>query len=485
MLGKNERIITIVKQAQQGSKQAFGELYEAYCQPLYYYAFKRLNSDAEAHDIVQETFLYLLLKIDDLRNPASFNSWIYHIASNYIYAALRIRRRETQLPTSLENDDFGLTTDADSGQESAAMVTAEEFLPEAALENAENRALLLHLIDTLTDAQKEAIILSYYIGFTAPEIASILGIKAATVDKRLHDARNALQAAFAKVSANHIADKTEALSAGKTPVLTRLLREDSAPLANASWGQMSGNLAAAIPGLLSTAASAQAATRAQGFLDLLKSGALAKATGQSRLGQALPDIKVASSSAKVGAKALLIKIGAGALASMFVVGATVAYGTVLPHPATERVAIIAPAAPAPAQQAVASTIPTSAPSAESTPPPTQSTTTAVPKNKTPVKKDTPSEPSPQAPAPTPAPAPRITVAHPQLRYPPGATLTPAQILADAGASAYDAEGAALALTLIGLENVDTQSPGTALVFACASDSADTAAETQVITLMIK
>ena len=482
---ENDQVIAAVQEAQQGSKQAFGVLYEAYYQQLYYYACKRLGSEEAARDVVQETFLRVLLKIGELRNPASFSSWVYRITNNNILTALRSRTREMQTSIEwqeLEQGDYRSIDTINAAQGRIAQITTVEFLPQDALEIKEDRALILRLIDTLTDVQKEAIVLCYYAGFTSPEIARILEISTSAVDKRLHDARHALQTAYKAESGRK--DLTVSGAAGQTPVLTRLLREESTEVAQPqAETSITAGLMAAIPGLLATGmADPQAAARAGYFLDLAKTGALGHVAAGGHLGQALPEVVTAKASPKVPtvakaigvAAVLALLVGGGFALAHYGLGASRSARRLNVPPVNTAVQPEASIVSTPT--AITSVVATDSVSAGATSAPTPA----------PQPAPTPTPAHVPAPVPTPAPVrPVITVAHAALTYPVGTTLTIARILRDAGVTAWDAQGNALAVTLERTEAIDINTLGTTTIFACARDSEGTEAITQLIRITMK
>lgn len=72
----------VVRRAQSGDQQAMGELYEKTSQRVYALAL-RLTSDPElAMDVVQDTYLAAMKKLDQLREPEAVLHWLFQIAAN-------------------------------------------------------------------------------------------------------------------------------------------------------------------------------------------------------------------------------------------------------------------------------------------------------------------------------------------------------------------------------------------------------------------
>ena len=74
-------ITQLVTEAQQGSRAAFGELYEHIAADLYRMALYTLGNQADAEDAVADTFAEAWKGIKNLREPEAFRSWMFRILS--------------------------------------------------------------------------------------------------------------------------------------------------------------------------------------------------------------------------------------------------------------------------------------------------------------------------------------------------------------------------------------------------------------------
>ena len=99
-----EKLVTLVAQAQKGDSNAMDQLFAAYYNDVYYFAFKTVKDSDIACDITQETFLEIIHTIKSLREPTAFSSWMkqiaYHQCTRYFS-----KRREVQA----EEDEDGNT----------------------------------------------------------------------------------------------------------------------------------------------------------------------------------------------------------------------------------------------------------------------------------------------------------------------------------------------------------------------------------------
>ncbi len=123
-------------------------------------AFLMLSELAEAEDLVQDSFVEVSLRIDQLDAPGAY---LRRVVVNRCYSALRRRRvAERQTPE-------GPTALTDSADE------------------------LWDVLDTLTEVQRMVVVLRYYQGFTPADIATALDLRPATVRSHLRRGLAALR----------------------------------------------------------------------------------------------------------------------------------------------------------------------------------------------------------------------------------------------------------------------------------------------------
>src|ERR1700689_5126579 len=70
----------LILEFQQGSREAFVELFERYREPIYGFFRRRLDDPARAEELAQECFLALLQNVQRYEPRASFRSYLYGIA---------------------------------------------------------------------------------------------------------------------------------------------------------------------------------------------------------------------------------------------------------------------------------------------------------------------------------------------------------------------------------------------------------------------
>lgn len=160
---------------------------ERYRASIYRYILRLVGDPARADDLTQETFLRAHQGLDDLKDPAALEGWLYRIATNVCYDRFRrVEHRRSALP---------LVT----GDEETVPISDEMALrPDQLLEQNDMSDCVLRFLARLPNTQREVILLHDLQGFTGPEIAARLGISLHNVKIRLHRARARLRAALAE-----------------------------------------------------------------------------------------------------------------------------------------------------------------------------------------------------------------------------------------------------------------------------------------------
>lgn len=143
-------------------------------------AYASLLNRAQAEDVFQEVFIKAYRHADRLQDPDRVRPWLLQVAMN----ACRDLRRSwwsRRIRDGVELD--GMTT---AGQ-------GPEADPAAAAVRADVNEALARAVRTLPDGFRETVVLHYFEGLAAPEIARITGVRVGTVHSRLHRARQLLR----------------------------------------------------------------------------------------------------------------------------------------------------------------------------------------------------------------------------------------------------------------------------------------------------
>ena len=143
----------------------FQQLVDAHYRGLWQFALSLAKSEADAGDLVQETFLRWAQKSDQVRDPSKTKSWLYTtLYRNF----LNRRRRETRFPH-------------DSIDDKAELLPPVQSDAVRKMESSDVMAALLQLEDTF----RAPLMLFYIEDHSYQEIAEILEVPIGTVMSRL------------------------------------------------------------------------------------------------------------------------------------------------------------------------------------------------------------------------------------------------------------------------------------------------------------
>ena len=138
---------------------------------LFRYAYSLLKDRAEAEDVVQEVFMRLWQKRDELINIKNIEAWNMTMTRNLTLDRIKVRKLKLRDLTNAEN-----ISEIGSG-------------PDQLIERSEVLAGINKLIDSLSEKQKQVIRLRDIEGYTYQEIGEIIGIDQNLVKVTLFRAR--------------------------------------------------------------------------------------------------------------------------------------------------------------------------------------------------------------------------------------------------------------------------------------------------------
>jgi len=150
---KKEADERLLIEAAQQDPARFADLYEINFERVYAYAVKHVRDRAEAEDLTADVFHLALANLNRFEwRGISFAAWLFRIAANLISDRRQRSGREMQ-------DDAVL--------ESAQVSPAE-------IEEAERRATLYRLAETLPAEQKRVVVLRFVEQKSIKEVASAI-----------------------------------------------------------------------------------------------------------------------------------------------------------------------------------------------------------------------------------------------------------------------------------------------------------------------
>ncbi|MFB6098465.1 MAG: RNA polymerase sigma factor [Salinibacter sp.] len=118
---------TYARRVQNGDRTAFEVLVERYEGMVFDLTHQYADQPEEAEDLAQDIFLKAYRRIEDLRNPSRFASWLYGIALNQCRDYAKNVRRETYPFSHSDQDDSTVTDHETKGQDE--QLVAEDCRP--------------------------------------------------------------------------------------------------------------------------------------------------------------------------------------------------------------------------------------------------------------------------------------------------------------------------------------------------------------------
>src|SRR5215510_16374746 len=86
--------VAVIRACQQGDREAFRLLFEAYKDRVFSIAVYSFSGDeAAASDVTQQTFLKLMSSISQFRGESEFTTWLYRMVVNACIDEQRRRKR--------------------------------------------------------------------------------------------------------------------------------------------------------------------------------------------------------------------------------------------------------------------------------------------------------------------------------------------------------------------------------------------------------
>lgn len=168
----------LVAAAQDGDREAFGELVRLTYLDAYTLAMRLTANEEDARDVVQDTYLRAWKSLKTFRGDSSFSTWLYRITANSAYTHMAKRRRHRSEP--LDETSFDI-------------VDERAVDPAGASEGAELRERLARAVDELPPKLRSIVVLRDVYDLPHEAIAEELGISVTAAKVRLHRARKRLR----------------------------------------------------------------------------------------------------------------------------------------------------------------------------------------------------------------------------------------------------------------------------------------------------
>ncbi len=165
MIENQDKIIEGLK---SGDKLIFEEIYREYFTPLCYYCLRYVENFEDSEEIVQEIFIKLWHKHDEVEINTSLNAYLYKAVQNY---ALNYLSKKQTKEKYIAIQERQLPATYDTGQDK--------------LEENELKIILKHAILKLPDKRRKIFEFSRFDGLKYVKIAQNMSISVKTVESQM------------------------------------------------------------------------------------------------------------------------------------------------------------------------------------------------------------------------------------------------------------------------------------------------------------
>jgi RNA polymerase sigma-70 factor (ECF subfamily) len=168
-------VAELVRAAQAGDREAFGELFERYRPAMVALAMRRVHNADEAEELAQDVFVQAMQKIDQLRVPEAFGGWLRRIVHR-----MAINR--------MTRNRVALACDPETFEATCVAVGS----PEEIAECRERATAVRASIDRLGLLDQETLKAFYLQSKSLVEMSDQFEAPVGTIKRRLHVARKRL-----------------------------------------------------------------------------------------------------------------------------------------------------------------------------------------------------------------------------------------------------------------------------------------------------
>ena len=167
----------LITRARKKDNEAIAEIIQLTERKAYFIAYKVVNNEATAKDIVQEAYIQAFQKLDQLSDDSKFESWFNQIVSHKAldYTKSKQGKNKPVEFSSLDDEEDRLEFEANIKNDKAS------FEPEASMNYKELQEGVQGVLNELPENQRLAMMMYYFEDMSVSEIADFYGVSGNTV----------------------------------------------------------------------------------------------------------------------------------------------------------------------------------------------------------------------------------------------------------------------------------------------------------------
>jgi len=188
------RELELLRKAQRGQREAFGQLVLLYQDRLYNAVLRLVGDREEARELTQEAFTRGFMKLDSFRGDASPYTWLFRIAVNLAISQLRkIKRHRTFSLDAGSNGNGRHSTDDQASSLVDRLASQNTARPSETIEDREQGEQVMAALGRLDAEYRAVLVMRDIEGFDYQQMAEVLDLPLGTLKSRLFRARLALR----------------------------------------------------------------------------------------------------------------------------------------------------------------------------------------------------------------------------------------------------------------------------------------------------
>jgi RNA polymerase sigma-70 factor, ECF subfamily len=164
----------LVRLARSGDSSAFEELVRRHLKAAYAVALAVTGDADDAQDVAQDSFVVALERLEDCADPDRFSAWLLKIVRNRALNLRRSRTRRAAVPLH----EVAVAATHDPARDADRSILREQLLEE---------------MQSLTELQRQVLLLHDLEGYRHREVAEALNISEVSSRVHLFAARRALR----------------------------------------------------------------------------------------------------------------------------------------------------------------------------------------------------------------------------------------------------------------------------------------------------
>lgn len=175
---------TLMLQVKEGDLDKMGLLFQRHHQALYGFLYRMTGQKEQSEDLVQNVFFRMLKYRHAFAGSGEFKTWMYHVARNAL------------------SDHFKRSGKKKSVYELSVVENKvmAEHRSDAMIESRQNKQLLEKAMNSLSNENRELLILCRFQELKYKEVATILNINEGAVKVRVHRALSELKNIYQQLS---------------------------------------------------------------------------------------------------------------------------------------------------------------------------------------------------------------------------------------------------------------------------------------------